>query len=144
MLIIENDYKKVNIAGGTAVAIGNFDGVHKGHQKMLDTLKKVSYDLGVPSVVYTFSQHPVNVLGDAKAQPLIYSNEKKAELIEKRGIHTLFFEDFKKVKDIEAEEFVKEILVGKFNVSAVVIGAAGRFGKKGMVDSVLLEKIIKT
>jgi riboflavin kinase/FMN adenylyltransferase len=143
MLVI-NDYEKVNTAGGTALAIGNFDGVHKGHQKMLDTLKKVSYDFGVPSVIYTFREHPINVMNKANVQPLLYSNEEKAELVEQSGIHTLFFEDFSKVREIEAEDFVKEILVDKFNVSAVVIGADGKFGKKGMGDSVLLEKMSKT
>lgn len=142
MQIIKKDYKKVNTAGGTAVAIGNFDGVHKGHQRMLDTLKKVSYDLGVPSIVYTFSEHPVNVFSK-KSQALIYSNEKKAELIEKSGIHTLFFEDFSSVRDIEAEDFVKEILIDKFNISAVVIGEDGRFGKSGKGDAALLMELAK-
>lgn len=142
MLIVEKDYKKVNTAGGTALAIGNFDGVHKGHQKMLDTLKNVSYDLGVPSVVYTFIDHPVNVIGK-NTQPLIYSNEKKAELIEKSGIHTFFFEEFSSVRDIEAEDFVKEILIDKFNISAVVIGEDGRFGKHGGGDANLLKELAK-
>lgn len=143
MLIIEKDYKKVNTAGGTALAIGNFDGVHKGHQKMLDTLKKVAYDLGVPSVVYTFSEHPVNVINEKHTLPLIYSNEKKAELLEKSGIHTLFFEDFSSVRDLEAEDFIKEILVDKLNISAVVIGEGGRFGNKGKGDATLLSDLGK-
>jgi len=142
MLIIEKDYKKVNTAGGTALAIGNFDGVHKGHQKMLDTLKKVAYDLGVPSVVYTFSEHPINVFSK-KSQTLIYSNKKKAELIEKSGVHTLFFEDFSSVRDFSAEDFVKEILVDKLNVSAIVIGENGRFGKSGKGDAALLMELAK-
>lgn len=144
MLIIEKNYQKVNTAGGTALAIGNFDGVHKGHQKMLDTLKKVAYDLGVPSVVYTFSEHPINVINGKNTLPLIYSNLKKAELIEKSGIHTLFFEDFLSVRDFSAEDFVKEILVDKFNVSAVVIGQDGRFGNNGKGDAKLLSDLGKT
>lgn len=143
MLIIEKNYQKVNTAGGTALAIGNFDGVHKGHQKMLDTLKKVAYDLGVPSIVYTFSEHPANVINGKNSQPLIYSNDKKAELIENSAIHTLFFEDFLSVRNLEAEDFVKEILVDKFNVSAVVIGQDGRFGNKGKGDAKLLSDLGK-
>ena len=143
MLIINKDYQKVNTAGGTAIAIGNFDGVHKGHQKMLDTLKKVAYDLGVPSVVYTFFEHPVNVINGKNTLPLIYSNAKKSELIEKSGIHTLFFEDFSSVRDLEAEDFVKEILVNKLNVSSVVIGQDGRFGNKGKGDAKLLSDLGK-
>ena len=143
MQIINNDYKKVNTAGGTALAIGNFDGVHKGHQKMLDTLKKVAYDLGIPSVVYTFSQHPKKVLFGKDSQELICSDEKKTDLMENSGIHTLFFEDFLSVQNLPAEDFVKDILVAKFNVSAVVIGEDGRFGKSGTGDVDLLKELSK-
>ncbi len=129
MLTIFNDYKKVNTEAGTVVAIGNFDGLHKGHKKLLEVLKKVSYEKGVPSVVYTFTEHPINIIKGDNFQKLIYSNKVKEELIGQAGVHTLFFEDFKRVKELSCEEFVKEILVGKFNVKAAVIGSNGKFGK---------------
>ncbi len=142
MQTIYADYKKVNTAGGTAVAIGNFDGVHKGHQKMLAALKSVANDLGVPSVVYTFSEHPMNVL-KREHQSIIYENGEKERLIAEHNIHTLFFEDFLSVKDYEPEEFVKEILVDKLKITSAVIGENGRFGKNGTGNAQILEELGK-
>ena len=143
MLTVNADYEKVNSAGGTAIAIGNFDGIHKGHQKMLKTLKSVAYELGVPSLVYTFSEHPVNILCKEKFKGAIYNNEKKERLIDDVGIHTLFFEDFLKVSNLTPEEFVKEILVDKFNISAAVIGENGKFGKNGSGNAEILKEFGK-
>ena len=141
MQTLFGDYKKVNSAGGTAVAIGNFDGLHKGHQKILKTLKEVSLRLGIPSVVYTFSEHPINVMrGGLK---VICTNEKKQKLIEKEKIHTLFFDEFEKVRELTPEEFVEEILIGKFNIKAVVIGKTGKFGKNSEGNAEILQKLGK-
>ncbi len=142
MLTICADYKKVNSEAGTVVAIGNFDGVHKGHKKLLGVLKDKSKEIGVPSVVYTFSEHPQNVMSQI-GQKLLYTNEVKEKLIADTGVHTLFFEDFLGVKDLEAEEFVSEILVNKFNIKVAVIGATGRFGKHSQGDAELLKQLGK-
>lgn len=141
MLTVNADYEKVNSADGTALAIGNFDGLHKGHQKMLGVLKSVSEKLGVPSVVYTFSEHPVNVLLGKNTQRMIYDTKKKEKLIEELGIHTLFFEDFSKVRELTPEEFVKDILIKKFKVAAVVIGENGTFGKNGQGNAEVLKEL---
>lgn len=141
MQILFGDYKKVNSAGGTAVAIGNFDGLHKGHQKILKTLKEAACDLGVPSVVYTFSEHPINILrGGLK---LICTNQRKEELIEKEKVNTLFFDDFRNVCDLSPEEFVRDILVEKLNIKVAVIGKTGRFGKNSEGNAEILEKLGK-
>lgn len=139
MQIIFGDYKKVNSAAGTAVAIGNFDGLHKGHQKILKTLKEASYESGIPSVVYTFSEHPVNLMGGNLK--LICTNAKKEELIAKEKIHTLFFEEFKSVSELTPEEFVKEILVNKLNIKVAVIGKTGRFGKNSEGNADILQQL---
>lgn len=135
------DYKKVNSEAGTVVAIGNFDGVHKGHQKLLELLKDKAKEKGVPSVVYTFSEHPKNIIPGAGGQKLIYGNDMKENLIADTGVHTLFFEDFTKVKELSPEKFVAEILVGKFNIKAAVIGKNGRFGKKSSGTAELLKEL---
>lgn len=141
MQTVHADYKKVNTAGGTAVAIGNFDGLHKGHQKLLTILKEKAKELGTPSLVYTFYDHPRNVMLGEGAQKLIYPNEIKECLFAEMGIHTLFFEDFTAVRDLEPEEFVKDILIDKLNIKAAVIGANGRFGKKSAGDAQMLKKL---
>ncbi len=135
------DYKKVNSEAGTVVAIGNFDGVHKGHQKLLNLLKDKADEMGMPSVVYTFLEHPKNVMSGAGGQKLIYTNDIKEKLIANTGVHTLFFEDFTRVRELSPEEFVSEILVGKFNIKAAVIGANGRFGKKSSGTAELLKEL---
>ena len=140
MQTVHADYKKVNTAGGTAVAIGNFDGVHKGHKKLLGVLKEAACEHGVPSVVYTFLEHPKNVILGDGSQKLIYENSAKETLIGDTGVHTLFFEDFNKVRDLEPEEFVKEILIDKLNIKAAVIGANGRFGKKSAGDATMIKE----
>lgn len=143
MQTVYADYKKVNSAGGAAVAIGNFDGVHKGHQKLLNVLRTVANDAGVPSVVYTFSEHPRNVICGEYSQKLIYPNGVKEKLLADTNVHTLFFEDFYKVRDLEPEEFVREILIHKFNATAAVIGANGRFGKNSQGTAQDLEELGK-
>ena len=141
MQTIYADYKKVNSEAGTAIAIGNFDGLHKGHMKLLEVLKNAACDMGVPSVVYTFSEHPKNVMAGEYAQPLIYPNSTKEQLFCESKVHTLFFEDFLKVRDLEPEEFVKEILIDKFNIKAAVIGANGRFGKGSQGTAEMLKEL---
>lgn len=129
MQTITADYKKVNKESGSVVAIGNFDGLHKGHIKLLNVLKEKAYELSASSVVYTFSKHPKNVFCE-HSQKLIYDNSKKEKLFSENGIDTLFFEDFLKVSNLGPEEFVKEILIDKFNIKAAVMGTNGRFGRK--------------
>ena len=129
MQTITADYKKVNKESGSVVAIGNFDGLHKGHIKLLNVLKEKACELSVSSVVYTFLQHPKNVFCEY-SQKLIYDNSTKEKLFSENDIDILFFENFSKVSNLEPEEFVKEILIDKFNIKAVVIGTNGRFGKK--------------
>lgn len=140
MQTICGDYKKVNSEAGTVVAIGNFDGVHKGHKKLLGILKDKAKEKGVPSVVYTFLEHPKNVMFK-KSQKLLYTNKIKEKLIADTSVHTVFFEDFLAVKDLSPEEFVSEILVNKFNIKATVIGKNGRFGKCSQGDAELLKKL---
>ena len=143
MQTITADYKKVNKESGTVVAIGNFDGLHKGHIKLLDVLKQKSRELGCSSVVYTFLEHPKNVFC-AHSQKLIYNNSKKEKLFSENNIDTLFFEDFLKVNTLDPEEFVKEILIDKFNIKAAVIGTNGRFGKASAGDAEKLKELGKS
>ena len=140
MQTIYADYKKVNTECGTAVAIGNFDGLHKGHVKLLDILKEKAESRGIPSVVYTFSEHPKNVMSGQGTQKLIYDNTKKEELFKNTCVNTLFFEEFTQVCNLSPEEFVKEILVDKFNIKVAVIGENGRFGKASCGDAQKLKE----
>ena len=79
---------------GFGIGLGNFDGVHLGHAALLDELKKQCNAYGIPSVVYTFENHPANVLFPEQPTELIISNAKKAALIKEKGIDGIYFEHF--------------------------------------------------
>lgn len=128
---------------GTAVTIGNFDGVHLGHQTLLLRLKQKAQQENLSTVVYTFRTHPLNILRGENAVSLIYDADDKAQLFSGFDIDTLIFEDFIKIKDLAPEEFVKKVLVDKLHVKLAVIGENNRFGKHSAGDASLLCRLGK-
>lgn len=124
----------------TIVTIGKFDGIHSGHKKIIKELYDNSKKYGLKSVVYTFNTNPKIVLNQEKIIPLM-SNEEKTNEIKKLGIDYLIYEDFNlDFSKMEPEEFVKNILVDKLHINALVMGENSTFGKdrKGNV-SVMME-----
>lgn len=114
------------------VGLGNFDGVHLGHAMLLDVLRAQCAARGIPSVVYTFENHPLNVLFPDRPTELIISNAKKAALIKEKGIDGIYFEHFDRAyAAMEAEEFVREILVKTLRAAVVVVGHNYSFAKGG-------------
>lgn len=135
------DYSKIESRNGTAVAMGNFDGLHKGHMKLLSMLMDVSQDNGLHSMVYTFDVHPVNAIKGANTLKLIADNEYKEELLSACNLDTLFFEKFEDVKDLSPEEFVRDILVEKLNMKVAVVGLHNHYGKNSEGDVKLLREL---
>lgn len=141
MNTVWNDYTEVNSQNGTAVAIGNFDGLHLGHQKLFQMLASVAKEHSLPSVAYTFSTHPINVLKGENTLKLIANNAQKEKLIAGCKVNTLFFEDFARVKDLPAEDFVRDILVEKLNMKIAVVGYHNHYGKNSEGDVKLLREL---
>ncbi|MBR7163607.1 MAG: bifunctional riboflavin kinase/FAD synthetase [Clostridia bacterium] len=135
------DYSKIESRNGTAVAMGNFDGLHKGHMKLLSMLMDVSQDNGLHSMVYTFDVHPVNAIKGANTLKLIADNEYKEELLSACNLDALFFEKFEDVKDLSPEEFVRDILVEKLNMKVAVVGLHNHYGKNSEGDVKLLREL---
>ncbi len=119
------------------ITIGNFDGVHRGHQALFNRVKEWARELDGQSVVITFNPHPLEVLFPSKNIPFITSHDRKLELIEACGIDAVivlpFNEEFSR---IPAREFVADILVGRIGVKAIVVGHDYRFGhsREGDID----------
>lgn len=112
------------------VAIGNFDGVHLGHQAILRRVCETAASMGGTPVAITFDPHPVKILGENGAPPLITTLEQKAELIEQIGIGVLICIPFDaSFAAVTAHSFLKEILVEKIGMKAIVIGRDYTFGK---------------
>src|SRR6056297_31885 len=112
------------------VAIGNFDGVHRGHQAIFSLVKDKADQINGMSVAITFDPHPVKFLNHKASPPLITLLEQKLELIENQGIDVTicipFSESFAAVT---AREFTEEILVKQIGLKAIVIGKDYTFGK---------------
>lgn len=119
------------------VTLGNFDGVHLGHQKIFTRLTQRARELRGQSIVYTFEPHPVKVLYPQQDVPLIISYEERASLIEGFGVDVLICARF----DMEfasqgAREFVEKVLHQRLGVREVLVGydyAFGR-GREGNTD----------
>ncbi len=114
---------------GACVTIGNFDGVHNGHQQLFQAIVEKSLGRGCASVAITFDPHPLQVLRPDGIK-LISSFEQKVELIEKAGLDALvvipFTREFAKVS---AKEFVESVLVERLAVKELVVGYDYAFGK---------------
>lgn len=116
-------------ARGASAAIGNFDGVHLGHQRVLDLARRDDAPLGV----VTFEPHPREVfarLRDGDTTPFrLMSPEARANRLAKLGVETLFELPFERIMPLTAEAFMADILAGALGLSGVVTGADFRFGK---------------
>ena len=119
----------------TILTLGTFDGVHVGHQSILDKLKKATHNGFYESVVLTFFPHPRMVLQQDTAIKLLNTIEEKETLLDNFGIDNLIIHPFDAVfSNLSAEEFVKEILVDKLNIHKIIIGYDHRFGKNRSAD----------
>ena len=112
------------------ITIGNFDGVHLGHQSLFQKVKERAKIIKGTSIVITFDPHPVKVL-TGKHIPLITPLPRKLELIAAQGIEVTICLPFtKEFSQISAEGFVKEILIKKIGMKEIVIGYNYTFGRK--------------
>ena len=118
---------------GAVVAIGNFDGVHLGHQTVFHTLRQLAADLGgVATLVVTFEPHPQKLFNPTQAPERITGMRSKARWIEAMGMDALFILRFtRELAAYQPEYFVRQILVEGLAVRAVLVGDNFRFGAGG-------------
>lgn len=118
------------------LTIGNFDGVHLGHQAIFNRVKGWAGRIGGESVVLTFHPHPLQVLNPSEGPAFITSHQKKIELMARSSIDVAIVIPFsREFALISATDFVKEILVDRIGVKALVVGYDYRFGygRKGNI-----------
>lgn len=115
---------------GCALAIGNFDGFHRGHQHVLNRLKAKAAERGVPAVVLTFEPHPRDVFAPAPFMFRLTESDAKARLAEALGLDGIIVMPFtRELSQVEAEDFVQQFLVDGLDVSEVIVGADFHFGR---------------
>lgn len=133
MEIIENtaEFRLQN----TAVCLGKFDGIHIGHQLLLNRIVEEK-SKGRTSVVFTFALHPTNLFSDKKID-LIDTQEEKRKKLKEAGIDVLISYPFtKETASMEPEQFIKKVLVEQLDAKVIVVGKDFRFGykRKGNVE----------
>lgn len=127
------------------VTIGNFDGVHIGHQALFSLVIEKAKSIDGTSVVITFEPHPIRVIKSNKHFQLITLYEQKVELISATGIDTLICITFtREFAATTARTFVKEILCDKIGMKAIVVGQDYSFGRKREGDIFLLKEMAVT
>jgi riboflavin kinase/FMN adenylyltransferase len=125
----------------TAVALGFFDGLHKGHRNVI-TLAAKERANGLLPVCFTFAQSPKSVLTGLSPCALM-TEEDKTNALQSLGIEHIYEPDFTKIKDICAEDFFKNILLDTLKAKKLFCGFNYRFGKNGEGDVSLLERLCR-
>ena len=137
-MIIYDEIVEMNTP--TAVALGHFDGIHKGHQLVIGNAVKCRQHNNLSPVVFTFRQNPACIVKNKKI-PYLMDNDEKNQYISELGAEYLFNIDFNAVKNISAEEFVCGVLYKKLKASRVYCGFNYHFGSGGTANSETLRDL---
>ncbi|MBL0388960.1 bifunctional riboflavin kinase/FAD synthetase [Tumebacillus sp. ITR2] len=125
----------------SVMALGNFDGLHIGHQQLICRAKELADASGLPASVLTFDPHPRVVLGRGHYNNLLTPFEEKMRVLEGLGVQTTYVVDFTtEFSTLTAEEFVFRFLAA-LNPQTVVVGFDYAFGRGGQADASLLKKL---
>lgn len=125
-----------------AVTMGTFDGVHLGHRKIIETLRRVVLELNLQTVLVTFDPHPQIVLGKRGPVEILTTLDEKIELLRDTGIDTVVVLDFnRQLASYPPQDFVREILIRRLGMKALVIGYDHAFGKDRSGGGALLKEM---
>ena len=124
---------------GTSVSIGVYDGVHRGHQAILRSMKERS---DFPLAVVTFSAHPAAVVTPTRAPRLLMTVSHRLELLESYGVDVLALLDFdERLRYLPAVEFVEKVLLEALRMKTITVGEGFRFGYELLGDVSLLRQL---
>ena len=131
--------------GRSAITIGVFDGVHRGHQEIIGHTVKRARELGVQAVVVTFDPHPAEVVRPGSHPAVLTEPPRKAELVEQLGVDVLCVIPFTlEFSRLPAEAFVHDVLVEHLHATQVVVGENFRFGHRAAGDVELMRRLGRT
>ncbi len=129
---------------GGVLAIGNFDGVHCGHQQMFAALTRQARERQVPSVVLTFEPHPIEVLRPQEAPPRLTTTEQKAELIADCGVDFLIvYQTDLRLLNLSPDDFFESVVRGEVAASGLVEGPNFFFGRNRAGNIKVLEQLCR-
>jgi riboflavin kinase/FMN adenylyltransferase len=132
----------VGLPGGSAVAVGTFDGVHVGHRALLLETCRQAGNLGATPVVAIFDRHPASVVRPESAPRLLTDLGQRISLLGQTGIELCYVVRFDEERSLqEPEQFVDEVVVGALNAKAMVVGEDFHFGRRRRGDTALLANL---
>ena len=128
---VYTDFEAITHIQNPVLTIGTFDGVHVGHQKIIERLNKKAAEVGGESVLFTFFPHPRMVIHpENHGIKLIQSQEEKLEKLERLGLkHLIIFPFTAEFSALTAHDFVYEFLVKKLKIHTIIVGYDHQFGK---------------
>lgn len=133
--------KTFHLPEDTVVAVGKFDGEHRGHQKIIATMLTVAREQGLKTAIFTFGTPPAAVVSGQR-RPQILTNEERRERLHQAGIDYIVEYPFDaEIAAMDGEDFVREILLGAMRMRAMVGGEDLRFGKAGAVNAAKLKSL---
>ena len=127
--------KTFRLPEDTVVAVGKFDGEHRGHQKIISAMRSIAAEQGLRTAVFTFGTPPAAIVS-GKRRPQIMTNEERREQLHQAGIDYIVEYPFNaEIAAIDGEDFVREILLYQMRMRAIVGGEDLRFGKAGAMNA---------
>ncbi|HHW70463.1 MAG TPA: bifunctional riboflavin kinase/FAD synthetase [Clostridiales bacterium] len=133
-----------NINDKIAVALGFFDGIHKGHRQLIKALVDIKNEKKCSTMVYTFNEHPMTVISPKNVPLLITDNQQKIEIMKEFDIDYLVFNKFTPAfANILPEDFVCRHLLNRYSIDTIVVGYNFKFGKGGSGDINTLKQLEK-
>ncbi|MEU5878380.1 bifunctional riboflavin kinase/FAD synthetase [Spirillospora sp. NPDC047279] len=128
--------------GRSVITIGVFDGVHRGHQRIVGSAAEGARERGLKSVVITFDPHPDEVVRPGTHPPLLSSTKRRIQLLEGLGTDAVVVVPFTlELSKVGPDEFVQSVLVDRLHAAHVIVGEDFRFGHKAKGDVALLKEL---
>lgn len=137
MSAVWNDYRLVRGVDASVVCLGNFDGMHRGHQSIIGETFVYAKRQRIMSCLMTFDPHPAHVLNQNRNLRLILSNQEKSDLIRSMPFDIVLLQQFDRpFSQMPAETFVEDVLIRALKAKMIMVGANFRFGfeARGTVD----------
>jgi riboflavin kinase / FMN adenylyltransferase len=137
-------YNQVNGIGDkyqkVVVALGNFDGLHQGHRKLISELVQYAKEIGGTPGILTFYPHPLEVLRPEQKPPLLMGRDDKIALLKEMGVKIIIYLPFnKEFSELSPDEFVEKIVVNQLKAKGVFVGYNYNFGHHGQGNPELLQ-----
>jgi len=137
---VYNDLFSIKKDENTVLTIGTFDGIHLGHQEIIEKVKKKASELKARNFLVTFNPHPKNVLAGSGSVKILSTLKEKQDILKKSGTENLFVINFTKdFSQLPAEKFFSDYIINGIGLKEIIIGYDFHFGKGrgGSIETII-------